>query len=214
MLKPSSGPPPPTRFGPFVLGRREPSLEGGGVCHSLLISFLLVFFHSPVSAPLCQSATPPHQANSPHLARLSCVMPDFQCVFPGLITCCRPRRSPTCLPRLCPGYYLSLLSSTTSFAYSLLVKLLLGSVATQLTTGPVCQLGNPSAVDLTFSQRHQARSCSDLADDHCEQRLFTLPLFELLKTAVNNKGHYRLVFRLPVLLLGPHHIRDNVLDKR
>ncbi|CAB1433060.1 unnamed protein product [Pleuronectes platessa] len=33
----------------------------------LLISCLLVFFHSPVSAPLCQSATPPHQANSPHL---------------------------------------------------------------------------------------------------------------------------------------------------
>ncbi|CAB1432926.1 unnamed protein product [Pleuronectes platessa] len=67
-------------------------------------------------------------------------MPDFQRVFPGLITCCRPRRSQTCLPRLCPGYYLSLLSSTTSFAYSLLVMLLLGSVATQLTTGPVCQL--------------------------------------------------------------------------
>ncbi|CAB1432561.1 unnamed protein product [Pleuronectes platessa] len=64
-------------------------------------------------------------------------MPDFQRSFPGLITCCR---SPTCLPRLCPGYYLSLLSSTTSFAYSLLVTLLLGSVATQLTTGPVCQL--------------------------------------------------------------------------
>ncbi|CAB1437228.1 unnamed protein product [Pleuronectes platessa] len=134
-------------------------------------------------------------------------MPDFQRVFPGLITCCR---SPTCLPRLCPGHYLSLLSSTKSFAYSLLVTLLLGSVATQLTTGPVYQLGNPSAVDFTFSQRHQARSCSDLADDHCEQRLFTLPLFELLKTAVNNKGHYRLVFRLPVLLFGPHHIRDKV----
>ncbi|CAB1446502.1 unnamed protein product [Pleuronectes platessa] len=78
-------------------------------------------------------------------------------VFPGLITCCR---SPTCLPRLCPGYYLSLLSSTTSFAYSLLVALLLSSVAKELTTGPVCQLGNPSAVDFTFSQRHQARSCS------------------------------------------------------
>ncbi|CAB1451676.1 unnamed protein product [Pleuronectes platessa] len=75
-------------------------------------------------------------------------MPDFQRVFPGLITCCRPCRSPTCLPRLCPGYYLSLLSSTKSFAYSLLVTLLLGFVATQLTTGPVCQLGNPSAVTL------------------------------------------------------------------
>ncbi|CAB1427143.1 unnamed protein product [Pleuronectes platessa] len=75
----------------------------------------------------------------------SCVMPDFQRVFPGLITCCRP---PTCLPRLCPGHYLPLLSSTTSFAYSLLVTLLLGSVATQLTTGPVYQLGNPSAVTL------------------------------------------------------------------
>ncbi|CAB1418358.1 unnamed protein product [Pleuronectes platessa] len=88
--------------------------------------------------------------------------------------------------------------------------LLLCSVATQLNTGPVCQLGNPSAVDFTFSQRHQARSCSDLADDHYEQRLFTLPLFELLKTAVNNKGHYRLVFSLLVLLLGPHHIRDKL----
>ena len=28
----------------------------------------------------------------------SCVMPDFPAVFPGLITCCRPRLSPTCLP--------------------------------------------------------------------------------------------------------------------
>ncbi|CAB1423396.1 unnamed protein product [Pleuronectes platessa] len=131
-------------------------------------------------------------------------MPDFPAFFPRT-----DHLLPTCLPRLCPGYYLSLLSSTTSFAYSLRVTFLLCSVATQLTTGPVCQLGNSSAVDFTFSQRHQARYCSDHADDHCEQRLFTLPLLELLKTAVNNKSHYRLVFRLPVLLLGPHHIRDN-----
>ena len=48
-------------------------------------------------------------------------MPDLPAFSPGLITCCRPCLSPTCLPRLCPGYHLSLLSSTTSFAYSLLV---------------------------------------------------------------------------------------------
>ncbi|CAB1436486.1 unnamed protein product [Pleuronectes platessa] len=76
-------------------------------------------------------------------------MPDFQRVFPGLITCCRP---PTCLPRLCPGHYLRLLSSTTSFAYSLLVTLLLGSVATQLTTGPVYQLATS-----TVSSRRSPR---------------------------------------------------------
>ena len=138
-------------------------------------------------------------------------MPDFPAFFPGLITCCRPRLSPTCLPRLCPGYYLSLLSSTTSFAYSLLVTHLLGSVATQLTTGPVCQLGNPSVVGFALSQRHQAHSFSDLAEDHCEPRLFTLPLYKLLKTAVTNKGHYRLISRLPVLLLGPRHSRDSTI---
>ncbi|CAB1455969.1 unnamed protein product [Pleuronectes platessa] len=63
-------------------------------------------------------------------------MPDFPAFCPRT-----DHLLPTCLPRLCPGYYLRLLSSTTSFAYSLLVTLLLGFVATQLTTGPVCQLG-------------------------------------------------------------------------
>ncbi|CAB1442154.1 unnamed protein product [Pleuronectes platessa] len=76
------------------------------LCHSLLISCLLVFFHSPVSAPLCKSATPPHQGNSPHLCQpwlhLSLLLSLLQCQivlvtcltfqrsFPGLITCCRP----------------------------------------------------------------------------------------------------------------------------
>ena len=32
----------------------------------------------------------------------SYVMPDSPAVFPGLITCGRPRLSPSCLPRLCP----------------------------------------------------------------------------------------------------------------
>ena len=58
------------------------------------------------------------------------------------------------------------------------------------------------------TSRHQAHSFSDLAEDHCEPRLFTLPLYKLLKTAVINKGHYRLISRLPVLLLGPHHTCD------
>ena len=184
---------------------------------------------TPVSASLYLLATPPHQANSPHLwqprLHLSLLLSLLQCQIvlvlcltfqrfsPGLITCCRPRLSPTCLPRLCPGYYLSLLSWTTRFAYSLLVTHLLGSVATQLTTGPVCQLGNPPVVGFSFSQRHQAHSFSDLAEDHCEPRLFTLPLYKLLKTAVINKDHYRLISRLPVLLLGPHHTRDSFVPQ-
>ena len=72
----------------------------------------------------------------------SCAMPDFPACFPGLITCCRPRLSPTCLPHLCPGYYLSLLFSTTSFAYSLLVTHLLGSVATQLIPSACAAFGS------------------------------------------------------------------------
>ncbi|CAB1434168.1 unnamed protein product, partial [Pleuronectes platessa] len=77
--------------------------------YSVLLKLIVppsVFFHSPVSAPLCQSATPPHQANSPHLLQpwlhLSLLLSLLQCQivlvscltfqrsFPGLITCCRP----------------------------------------------------------------------------------------------------------------------------
>ena len=55
-----------------------------------------------------------------------------------LISRFRPCLPLTILPDRSPGYYLSLLSSTTSFAYPLLVTHLLGSAATQPTTGPVC----------------------------------------------------------------------------
>ncbi|CAB1450272.1 unnamed protein product [Pleuronectes platessa] len=44
-----------------------------------------------------------------------------------------------------------------------------GQLSTPLTTGPVCQLGNPPAVDFAFSQQHQAHSFSDLAEDHWSQ---------------------------------------------
>ena len=132
--------------------------------------------------------------------------PDSPAIF-CLISRFRPCLPLTILPDRSPGYYLSLLSSTTSFAYPLLVTHLLGSVATQLTTGPVCLLGNPPVAGFAFSQRRQTHSFSDLAD-HCEPRLFSLSLYKLFKTPVINKSHYRLISCLPVLLLGPHHTRD------
>ncbi|CAB1413838.1 unnamed protein product [Pleuronectes platessa] len=76
---------------------------------------------------------------------------------------------PTCLPRLCPGYYLSLLSSTTSFAYSLRVTFLLCSVATQLTTGPVCQLGGSYNLHCAPQVRepYPASDSSHIDSFHC-----------------------------------------------
>ena len=70
---------------------------------------------SPVSAPLCLLANWPtlHTCDSPGcIVACSCLCFSarlFLCYawlssgFPGLITCCRPCLSPTCLPRLCPG---------------------------------------------------------------------------------------------------------------
>ena len=75
-------------------------------------------------------------------------MPDFPAFISGLSSCCRLRLSTTCLLRLCPEYYLSLLSPTTSSACSLLVFWLLGSAATQPFTGPVYKL---SHYQLTFA---------------------------------------------------------------
>ena len=77
-ISPPPGPPPPTRFGPFVLGTSRAVPWGGGsvtVCSS------------PVSAPLCQLATPPHQTKLPTPVSASFYRLPRLLIRPSLHTC-------------------------------------------------------------------------------------------------------------------------------